>query len=39
MREESWVGITRGALTTFSLVLSCLFLVELMLELWAEGPR
>ncbi|KAI0134615.1 hypothetical protein BJ170DRAFT_729809 [Xylariales sp. AK1849] len=36
-QDEKWVEPTRSALTSFSLVLSCLFLIELMLSLWAEG--
>ncbi|KAK8879514.1 ion transporter [Apiospora arundinis] len=39
MEDEAWVQPTRGALTTFSLVMSCLFLLELLLCLWAEGIR
>ncbi|KAH8670801.1 hypothetical protein BX600DRAFT_229663 [Xylariales sp. PMI_506] len=37
--DEKWVEPTRDALTTFSLILSCLFLAELILSLWAEGLR
>ncbi|KAK6070258.1 hypothetical protein SCUP234_00216 [Seiridium cupressi] len=37
--DEPWVQPTRDALTLFSLILSCLFLVELLLSLWANGPR
>lgn len=39
IRHEKWVAPTRASLTEFSLVLSCLFLVELGLSLWAEGLR
>ncbi|KAI1850236.1 hypothetical protein JX266_004094 [Neoarthrinium moseri] len=38
-RDEAWVRPTRDGLKNFSLVLSCLFLIELLLSLWAEGPR
>jgi voltage-gated hydrogen channel 1 len=36
-REEPWVDPTRSALTSFSLALSSLFLIELLLALWVEG--
>lgn len=36
---EAWVRPTREALKALALTLSCLFLVELLLELWAHGPR
>ncbi|KAH8196860.1 hypothetical protein TruAng_008973 [Truncatella angustata] len=35
---EPWVRPIRDGLTSLSLVLSCLFLVELILSLWAVGP-
>ncbi|KAK7931623.1 hypothetical protein PG985_002335 [Apiospora marii] len=39
IEDRPWVQPTRAALTTFSLVMSCLFLLELLLCLWAEGIR
>ncbi|KAK8098401.1 uncharacterized protein PG998_013887, partial [Apiospora kogelbergensis] len=39
MEDKAWVQPTRSALTNFSLVMSCLFLLELLLCLWAEGIR
>ncbi|KAI1331739.1 hypothetical protein F5Y16DRAFT_242714 [Xylariaceae sp. FL0255] len=35
--DEPWVAPTRNGLTTFSLVMSCVFMVELMLSIFAEG--
>ncbi|ORY65084.1 ion transporter [Pseudomassariella vexata] len=37
IRDQKWVNPTREALTSFSLVMSCLFLLELILCLWADG--
>ncbi|KAK7943044.1 uncharacterized protein PG986_012157 [Apiospora aurea] len=39
IEDREWVQPTRSALTTLSLVMSCLFLLELLLCLWAEGIR
>lgn len=39
IRHQGWVEPTREALGVLSLVLSCLFLLELVLSLWAEGLR
>ncbi|KAI8624833.1 hypothetical protein F5Y19DRAFT_283651 [Xylariaceae sp. FL1651] len=35
--SEPWVAPTRGALTTFSLTMSCIFMLELMLSVFADG--
>ncbi|KAI1258662.1 hypothetical protein F5Y18DRAFT_340823 [Xylariaceae sp. FL1019] len=35
--REPWVTPTRDALTTFSLVMSCIFMVELALSIFADG--
>ncbi|KAI1336546.1 ion transporter [Xylariaceae sp. FL0016] len=37
--HEPWVAPTRGALTTFSLVMSCTFMIELVLSVFAEGIK
>ncbi|ETS74654.1 hypothetical protein PFICI_13138 [Pestalotiopsis fici W106-1] len=37
--NEPWVHPTRESLKVLALTLSSLFLVELLLELWAHGPR
>lgn len=39
VEHDAWVAPTRNALTVFSLSLSCVFLVELLLELVAGGWR
>jgi hypothetical protein len=35
--DEPWVAPTRKALTSFSLVMSCVFMVELGLSVFADG--
>ncbi|KAH9900254.1 hypothetical protein F4778DRAFT_167101 [Xylariomycetidae sp. FL2044] len=35
--DEPWVRPTRNGLTTFSLVMSCIFVVELILSVFADG--
>ncbi|EMR62385.1 putative hydrogen voltage-gated channel 1 protein [Eutypa lata UCREL1] len=35
--DESWVGPTRQGLTTFSLVMSCVFMLELIMSVLADG--
>ncbi|KAI1816247.1 hypothetical protein GGS20DRAFT_583626 [Poronia punctata] len=35
--HEPWVTPSRNALTTFSLVMSCIFMVELALSVFADG--
>ncbi|KAI1459227.1 hypothetical protein F4805DRAFT_90058 [Annulohypoxylon moriforme] len=37
VENDKWVAPTRSALTTFSLVMSCIFLVELALSMFADG--
>ena len=37
--DEEWVEPTTLGLSIFSLVLSCIFLLELLLSLWVEGLR
>ncbi|KAI4867395.1 hypothetical protein F4820DRAFT_211504 [Hypoxylon rubiginosum] len=37
IEHDKWVAPTRNALTIFSLSLSCVFLVELLLSLFADG--
>ncbi|KAI0386699.1 hypothetical protein F5Y04DRAFT_70281 [Hypomontagnella monticulosa] len=37
IEDDAWVKPTRNALTIFSLTLSCIFLVELLLSLFADG--
>lgn len=37
--HEPWVAPTRSALSTFSLVMSCLFMAELLLSVFAAGLR
>ncbi|KAI1081120.1 hypothetical protein F5B20DRAFT_72348 [Whalleya microplaca] len=37
IRYDGWVTVTRSALTNFSLALSCIFMVELTLSLFADG--
>ncbi|RYP64865.1 hypothetical protein DL771_008580 [Monosporascus sp. 5C6A] len=36
-KDEAWVGAVRQALTTFSLVMSCIFMLELALSVFADG--
>ncbi|RYO76344.1 hypothetical protein DL766_009170 [Monosporascus sp. MC13-8B] len=36
-RDEGWVGAVRHSLTTFSLVMSCIFMLELALSVFADG--
>ncbi|RYP27232.1 hypothetical protein DL767_007765 [Monosporascus sp. MG133] len=36
-RDEPWVGAVRQALTTFSLIMSCIFMLELALSVFADG--
>ncbi|RYP44697.1 hypothetical protein DL768_008864 [Monosporascus sp. mg162] len=36
-RDEAWVSAVRQALTTFSLVMSCTFMLELALSVFADG--
>ncbi|KAK7754287.1 hypothetical protein SLS62_003866 [Diatrype stigma] len=36
-KGEPWVGATRQGLTTFSLVMSCVFMLELAVDLLADG--
>ena len=36
-KDEPWVGSTRQALTTFSLVMSCIFMVELFFSVLVDG--
>ncbi|KAI0473015.1 hypothetical protein GGR56DRAFT_677051 [Xylariaceae sp. FL0804] len=37
--DEAWVAPTRGALTTFSLVMSSIFMLELALSVFVEGLK
>ncbi|KAI0885707.1 uncharacterized protein GGS22DRAFT_132905 [Annulohypoxylon maeteangense] len=37
VENDEWVAPTRNALTTFSLVMSCIFLAELALSVFADG--
>jgi membrane protein implicated in regulation of membrane protease activity len=37
--DEPWVAPTRQALTTFSLVMSCIFMVELGLSVFSDGAQ
>ncbi|KAI1418603.1 hypothetical protein F5Y13DRAFT_3179 [Hypoxylon sp. FL1857] len=37
IEHDEWVAPTRNSLTTFSLTLSCVFLVELLLSVFADG--
>ncbi|OTB07065.1 hypothetical protein M426DRAFT_93679 [Hypoxylon sp. CI-4A] len=39
VEDDAWVRPTRNALTVFSLSLSCVFIVELLLSLFADGWR
>ena len=36
-KDEPWVGRTRQILTTFSLVMSCIFMLELLLSVLVDG--
>ena len=36
-KDEPWVGSTRQALTTFSLVMSSIFMVELLFSVLVDG--
>ncbi|RYP03401.1 hypothetical protein DL764_005160 [Monosporascus ibericus] len=36
-RDEAWVGAVRGALSTFALITSCIFMLELALSVFAYG--
>ena len=36
-KDEPWVGKTRQVLTTFSLVMSCIFMLELLLSVLVDG--
>ena len=38
-QDEKWVEPTTTGLSIFSLAMSCIFLLELLLSLWVEGLR
>ena len=38
-QDEDWVALTTQALTTFALTMSCLFMVELGLSVFAGGLK
>ncbi|KAI1363750.1 hypothetical protein F5Y08DRAFT_233096 [Xylaria arbuscula] len=38
-QDEDWVAPTRQALTTFALTMSCLFMIELGLSVFADGLK